>query len=196
MISYGLTRRDFQNILQLVPRLSATPMREIATTAWYGGRQFDVRILGVTPAYQEINHLEMSHGRFWQADLDRSENICVLGANTAESLFGYEEPLGRAVQLHFNFTSALFTVVGVTRSRNPSAAIGGSLEGRDYNSDVYIRWKRFGESATRSSLRDRAARKGRLVQLSQVTATVKSINEVEGAADTVRDVLARLAQGQ
>lgn len=194
VISYGLTRKDYRNILELVPEIQrATPMREIATTAWYAGRQTDVRILGITPAYQEINHLELSHGRFIeQADLDRAENVCVLGANTAEGLFGFEEPLGRTVQLHYNFTSSLFTVVGVTRSRNPSAAIGGSLEGRDFNNDVYIPLETFRQRIGDQVITSRSGTtEGELVELSQVTATVASIDEVEGAAETVRDVLSR-----
>jgi len=194
VIAYGLTRGDYYKILELVPEIEhATPMREIATMAWYSGRQTDVRILGVTPAYQEINHLEMDVGRFIeQADLDRSENICVLGSEVASELFGYEEPIGRAVQLHFNFTSALFTVVGITKSRNPSAAIGGSLEGRDYNTDVYIPLETFRQRIGDQVITSRSGTtEGELIQLSQVTATVGSIDEVEGAADTIRDLLGR-----
>jgi putative ABC transport system permease protein len=194
VIAYGLTRGDYYKMLELVPEIQrATPMREIATMAWYGGRQTDVRILGVTPAYQEINHLDMDVGRFIeQADLERSENICVLGSEVANELFGYEEPIGRAVQLHFNFTSALFTVVGITKSRNPSAAIGGSLEGRDYNTDVYIPLETFRQRIGDQVITSRSGTtEGELIELSQVTATVASIGEVEGAADTIRDLLGR-----
>ncbi len=140
VISYGLTRKDYLNILELVPEVTrATPMREITTAAWYAGRQAEVRIVGITPAYQQINHLDMASGRFLErADVERAENVCVLGSAAAESLFGYEDPVGRGVQLHYNMTSGVYTVVGVTESRLPSAAIGGSLEGRDFNSDIYI----------------------------------------------------------
>jgi putative ABC transport system permease protein len=31
-----------------------------------------------------------------------------------------------------------YTVVGVTKSRDASAAIGGSMSGQEYNSDIYI----------------------------------------------------------
>jgi len=194
VIAYGLTRKDYDTMLELVPEIQrATPMREIATMAWYGGRETDVRILGVTPAYQEINHLDLDVGRFVdQADLDRAENICVLGSDVAGELFGYEEPIGRAVQLHFNFTSALFTVVGITKSRNPSAAIGGSLEGRDYNTDVYIPLETFRQRIGDQVITSRSgSTEGELIQLSQVTATVEHIGEVEGAADTIRDILGR-----
>ncbi|MBL8851886.1 MAG: ABC transporter permease, partial [Planctomycetaceae bacterium] len=195
VISYGLTRQDYFNILELVPEIQrATPMREIVTVAWYGGRQTDIHLLGVTSAYQEINHLDLDAGRFIeQADTDRAENICVLGSDAALSLFGYEEPIGRTVQLHFNMASALFRVVGVTKSRSPSAAIGGSLEGREYNSDIYIPLETFRQRIGDQVITSRSGTtEGELVELSQITATVGSINEVEGAAGTIRELLERV----
>ena len=166
-------------------------MREISTVAWYAGREQDIRLLGVTSAYLEINHLELDYGRFIeQADMDRAENVCVLAADAALSLFGYEDPIGRTVQLHFNMAASLFTVVGVTKSRNPSAAIGGSLEGRDFNKDVYIPLESFRQRIGDQVITSRSGTtEGELVELSQVTATVASVGEVEGAANTVRDLL-------
>ena len=192
VIEYGLTRQDYYNIMELVPEIQrATPMREISTVAWYAGREQDIRLLGVTSAYLEINHLELDYGRFIeQADMDRAENVCVLAADAALSLFGYEDPIGRTVQLHFNMAASLFTVVGVTKSRNPSAAIGGSLEGRDFNKDVYIPLESFRQRIGDQVITSRSGTtEGELVELSQVTATVASVGEVEGAANTVRDLL-------
>jgi putative ABC transport system permease protein len=195
VIAYGLTRKDFLNILELVPEVQhATPMREISTMAWYGGRQTEIRLVGATPAYQQINHLQMeSGGRFLeQSDIDRAENICVLGAEAATELFPFEDALGRVVQLHYNFTSGMYTVVGVTKSRLPSAAIGGSLEGRDYNRDVYIPLDTFRQRIGDQVITSRSGgMDGELVELSQITASVADIGEVEGAADTIQTLLER-----
>lgn len=194
VISYGLTRKDYLNILELVPEVTrATPMREITTAAWYAGRQAEVRIVGITPAYQQINHLDMASGRFLErADVERAENVCVLGSAAAESLFGYEDPVGRGVQLHYNMTSGVYTVVGVTESRLPSAAIGGSLEGRDFNSDIYIPLDTFRQRIGDRVITSRSGgMDGEEVELSQITASVDDINEVEGVADTIKTLLDR-----
>ena len=194
VIAYGLTRKDYRNILELVPEVvRATPVREISTTAWYGGRQSEIRLLGATPAYQQINHLELSAGRFLeQADVDRAENVCVLGSEAAERLFGHEDPIGRAAQLHYNSTSGLYTVIGVTKSRLPSAAIGGSLEGRDYNTDVYIPLDTFRQRIGDTVITSRSGgMDGEAVELSQITASVADIREVEGVADTIKTLLDR-----
>ena len=194
VIAYGLTRKDFSNILELIPEVTrATPVREISTTAWYGGRQSEIRLLGVTPAYQQINHLELDAGRFLeQADIDRAENVCVLASDAAERLFGHEDPIGRAVQLHYNFTSGIYSVVGITKSRLPSAAIGGSLEGRDYNTDVYIPLDTFRQRIGDTVITSRSGgMDGEAVELSQITASVNDIDEVEGVADTIKTLLDR-----
>jgi putative ABC transport system permease protein len=72
----------------------------------------------------------------------------------------------------------------------PSAAIGGSLEGRDYNLDVYIPL-----DTLRSRIGDQVftarsgSREGELVQYSQFTFTVGDVSEVEEAAAIIEILL-------
>ena len=72
-----------------------------------------------------------------------------------------------------NSRAEMYTVVGQTESRTPSAWIGGSLEGRDYNLDIYIPL-----DTLRSRIGDQVftarsgSREGEGVQLRQITATL------------------------
>ena len=72
----------------------------------------------------------------------------------------------------------------------PSAAIGGSLEGRDYNFDVYIPL-----DTLRSRIGDQVftarsgSQEGESVQFSQITATVEESGEVEEAAAIIEILL-------
>ena len=195
IVEYGLTRDDYQRILDGVPTIRrAVPMREVGTVARNGGRQADIKLLGCTPAYLDINRLTVSTGRFLEdADLDRSDNVCVLGSEVADALFKYEDPLGQGVELHFNFTFAIFRVVGVTASRDPSASIGGSLEGRNFNSDVYVPFTTFRERVGDQVITTRSgnSREGELVQLSQITVSLGDVDEVEEAAGIIRFLLGR-----
>ncbi len=186
VVEYGLTEHDYDRLVAGVPTIRrAVCMREIAGVVRANAREAEIKLVGCSPEYVEINHLAMARGRFL-SDRDAREraNVCVLADQTAEILFPYEDPINRAVEIVANNKIDVYTVVGRTESRVPSAAIGGSLEGRDYNLDVYIPLEtlraRIGDQVFTARS---GSREGELVQYSQITATVSSIDEVEEAAD-------------
>ncbi|MFO0944432.1 MAG: ABC transporter permease [Planctomycetota bacterium] len=189
-VSYGLLRSDFEKIQTSIPAIvQAVPMREIIRSIRYDDRAMDARTVGCTPEYPQLNQIEMAQGRFLtDHDLAKSDNVCVIASGTAEQLFPFQNAIGRSIQIDNNF----YVVVGVTKNRMPSAAIGGSLESQDYNQDVYIplstfRW-RIGDQilTTRSG-----SREGEIVELSQITVKVMSLEDVDSTADMVREILER-----
>ncbi len=90
-------------------------------------------------------------------------------------MFPYENPLSQAIKLGSDY----YTVVGVTRKRESSAGIGGSLAAVDYNRDVYIPLNtcklRFGERIIDQRSGSRQAEE---TQLTQITIQVGSMDEV------------------
>jgi len=192
IVNYGLTRDDFDRIIASVPTIRrAVPMREVKSQAGSWGRLADVNLLGCTPQYFEINHLTMDRGRFLEdRDIKTRDNVVVIADETAQQLFPYEDPIGRTLQVLVNGSLHLFTIIGHTESRTPSAAIGGSLAGRDYNLDVYIPLSTF-----RSRIGDQVitlgsgSREGAIIQLNQITVTVGDIEEVEAAAGIIEFLL-------
>ncbi len=193
IVQYGLTELDYDRIMAGVPTIRrAVRMREIASVVRVSGREAEVRLIGCSPAYVDINHLTMARGRFLSdRDLKRRANVAVIAAQTAEKLFPYENPIGRTIEILANMKASMYNVVGQTESRMPSAAIGGSLEGRDYNLDVYIPLEtlraRIGDQVVTARS---GSREGESVQYSQITVTVGSIDEVEEAADIIGILLA------
>ena len=194
IVAYGLTRADFDRIVSTIPTIvRAVPMREIRQQARFRDRQADIKLLGCTPEYFDINHLKMDRGRFLSdRDVDRRDNVAVIGDDTAKKLFPYEDPIGKTVRIVNPNSSDFYTIVGQTASREPSAAIGGSLAGRDYNLDVYIPLSTF-----RARIGDQyinigsGTREGEIVELSQITVTVGDISQVEEAADIIHILLER-----
>ena len=87
--------------------------------------------------------------------------------------------------------------MGVTASRDPSAAIGGSLDSQDYNFDIYIPLEtlraRIGDMVFTSRS---GSREGEIVQLSQVTLTVPEMEMVEPAAEVVKNLMERYHAGK
>jgi putative ABC transport system permease protein len=114
----------------------------------------------------------------------------VLAAGTAETLFPFEDPVGNSIQVLTNQTADIYRVIGVTQQRDPSAAIGGSLEGRDYNNDVYIPMSTFrhriGDQIMQLGAGSRSAEE---VELSQVTITVENVEQVEETAAIIEILL-------
>ncbi|MEX0939386.1 MAG: ABC transporter permease [Pirellulales bacterium] len=189
-IEYGLLRDDYDRIVSNIPTVTAAvPMREIAREVRHSDRTANVKLVGCTPEYLQLNHLAVSRGRFLSdRDLETADNVAVLGDTTAQMLFPYQDPIGRTVQIGEDF----YVIVGQTAARTASAAIGGSLEARDYNQDVYIplttlRW-RIGDMVLTARS---GSREGEIVQLSQITVGVGDLSEVDGTADVISTLLER-----
>ena len=64
-LEYGLLRDDYRRIVSNIPFIrQAVPMREFRREMRYWGRTVDIHLVGCTPEYLSLNHLEMSRGRF------------------------------------------------------------------------------------------------------------------------------------
>ena len=110
----------------------------------------------------------------------------MLAEETAATLFPGENPLGEKVQID----NKAYVVIGETEHRMSSGNIGGSFSGQNYNRDIYIpldtlRW-RIGDRVV--SLRA-GSFEAEEVQLSQVTATVDSLDDVDKTADVIKTLL-------
>ncbi|MBN1854594.1 MAG: ABC transporter permease, partial [Pirellulales bacterium] len=165
----------------------AVPMREIRREVRYGERLVEARVVGCTAEYAELNRLTVELGRFvTDKDGTPPDNVAVVGATTARRLFSYENPIGKSIQINGEF----YRVIGQTAERDPTAAIGGSLDSQDYNLDVYIpletlRW-RIGDIVFTSRS---GGNEGEIVQLSQITLRVDSLDDVDETADIIRTLI-------
>jgi putative ABC transport system permease protein len=189
-LEYGLQRDDFARIVSNLPPSTleqAVPLREIRREVRRDQWTVEGRVVGCTSAYFDLNNLHMERGRFLEdRDGNPPQNVAVLGAQTAATLFPLEDPLGKSIQIDRDF----YVVIGQTAQRDPTAAIGGSLDSQDYNLDVYIpletlRW-RIGDMVFTSRS---GSREGEIVQLSQITLTVADKDMVYETAGIVRTLL-------
>ena len=190
VLRYGLLRSDYRLLADTIPTVTkAIPIREISQEVRYRHRTINARLVGCTADYYSVNHLEMLRGRFI-ADSDQAtnENVAVLAHETAETLFPYEDPIGKTVQLGSRF----FTVVGRTKDRTASAAIGGSLSGQDFNKDIYIPIHTFqvriGDQVVQRLSGSFSAED---VELNQITLQVRDSDSVIPTAEVVRETIER-----
>ena len=190
VLNYGLKYEDFERLLATVPTIKkALPIREIRKQIRYLSRALDGRVVGTTQDYADFNRLDIDKGRFLSAsDNARYENFAVLAAETAKTLFPYENPLEKSVKLGSDY----YTVIGVTKPRATSAGVGGSLAAQDFNKDVYIPLNtcklRFGERLVDSRPGSFSVEE---TQLSQITLQVHSIEEVRPSAPIIEAAVQR-----
>jgi putative ABC transport system permease protein len=177
ILNFGLKYSDYDRIVETIPTIRRVlPIREIKKQIRRGSYTIEGRVVGTTEDYADFNLLQMEKGRFLAAsDNEKYENFAVLAADTAEKLFPYEDPISQAIKLGSDY----YTVVGVTRKRESSAGIGGSLAAQDYNKDVYIPLNtcklRFGERIIDNRSGSRQAEE---TQLTQITVQVGSMDDV------------------
>ncbi|MGI9470887.1 MAG: ABC transporter permease [Rubripirellula sp.] len=186
--TYGLLRADYSRIMSNVPTItSAVPIRELKREFLVKGRTADVNLVGCTEQYLNLNRLEIARGR-WLAPHDNRENLIVLADQTAKRLFPFENPIGQKVGVQ----SDVYTVIGQTQPRAAAAAIGGSLEARDYAFDAYIPLETF-----RHRVGDQIMIRqgegfnfsGEIVELTQITLSVENLEQVDETAAIVESLL-------
>lgn len=188
--TYGLLRDDYRRIVENIPTIrNAIPMRELHFELRLGNRTADAKLVGCSEAYRELNHLEIARGR-WLKPQDRGKKVVVLADETANRLFPYENPIGRTIWVGSEF----YVVIGRTKPRTASAAIGGSLDARDYNLDAYIPIQtlrhRVGDLVMRRVGGGRGFNfVGELVELSQITVSVENIEDVDETAAIIETLL-------
>ena len=189
VLRYGLLRSDFDLLSKTIPTVEqAIPIREVSKPCRYLHREMNCRIVGCSPEYRDVNHLNMAQGRFISdEDRRKKDNLAVMAAGAAQTLFQYEDPIGKTVKV----ADKRYMVVGVTESREASAAIGCSMSGQDYNNDIYIPLEtmrvRMGDLDVDSRTGSFSAEQ---VELNQITLRISDKDQVVATAAVIRESLA------
>ena len=98
-----------------------------SATAKYGNRKAEHLIIsGETPSSGDVYDEKIVNGRYFtNSDEDRSADVVILGHDTAEDLFGEEDPTGKVVTVE----GRAFTVIGTMDKRK--SAFGGGKNPED-----------------------------------------------------------------
>ncbi len=189
VFNYGVTYNDYERIMATIPTVvGATPLREFVKHVRHLEQEIEGRIVGVNPDFIKMTSQQLEDGRFLtDADLFYRANVAVLGYQAAEKLFPYGDPIGKTVRVGEDF---YFRVVGVTSYKAPSSGTGSSLAAQDFNKDIYIPLTtdraRFGEVLSSEKQGSFTAER---IQLSQVTVTVDSMQNVKKTARALDSLL-------
>ncbi|MDY4221820.1 MAG: ABC transporter permease [Candidatus Faecousia sp.] len=111
-----LTLQELEGWLEESPLLAAVaPYKSESVVAKRGGENSTLTVYGTTPAYYEIQGLQLAMGRFLKrADVENSSYVCVLNEDAAEELVGYIDCVGQSICLN----GVEYTIVGVLASND------------------------------------------------------------------------------
>lgn len=190
LLAYGLTFADLARIESTIPTvMAAAPMREFRQTVRCQDRNLEARVVSITSEFLAQNNIELALGRgFSRRDQRRYDNVCILGAATAETLFPTQNPLGRSITIEANRRLCSFTVVGVAEPKTLSA--GSDMGDVDYSKVVFIPFNtdrvRFGrELVTRRAGSYQVER----LDMSQVTVSIDQVESVAKTAAVIRSLI-------
>ena len=93
------------------------PYQTASVVGKYGSEYASTTLYGTTPAYYDIQGMQLSMGRWLKnADIDNHSNVCVINEAAAEDLIGYLDCVGQTLILN----DVEFTVVGVLKENEDS----------------------------------------------------------------------------
>jgi putative ABC transport system permease protein len=142
-VTRDLTLEDYEALASRLPGvLHSAPVSVGNETLRYGERNRDVPILGTTPEFLKVRHIQVASGTFLPArQAEEGGNEMVLGPKVAAELFGSESPLGQVVRMG----DWRFRIVGVLTPR-------GRTMGFDLDSVVFVPVRTAMRAFNRTSL--------------------------------------------
>ena len=112
-VRFTLDDLDYiRNEVPLVKRTS--PMTDLNTQIHYDNRSFQLRVVGVYPAWQAIRRMEVADGRLLsEADQSSRARMVVIGNEVEKKLFAGQSALGNSIRI----SGLSFQVVGVMKHK-------------------------------------------------------------------------------
>src|SRR5437667_5981469 len=121
--AYGtktLSLGDYDAIKEHIPVVTnVTPQADTRVQLVSGNQNWSSFVRGVAPTYVAMKGWNIVRGgMFTDADVERANNVCVLGQTVVDQLFGSQDPIGETIRVK----DQPCVVVGVLEVKGPTAA--------------------------------------------------------------------------
>ncbi len=115
----SLTLEDYQAIKEHIPLVTnVTPQSDGRVQLVYGNQNWGTSVRGVGPEYLALKSWNLARGGMYtDVDVQRANNVCVLGQTVAEQLFGGDDPIGETIRVK----DQPCAIVGVLEPKGQSA---------------------------------------------------------------------------
>src|SRR2546422_6549686 len=120
--AYGtktFTLGDYEAIKERVSLVTnVTPQTDTRVQVVYGNQNWGTSVRGVGPEYLTLKDWKIVHGGMYtDVDVERANNVCVLGQTIVDQLFGSQDPIGETIRVK----DQPCVVVGVLEVKGQSA---------------------------------------------------------------------------
>ena len=136
-ISQGLTFKDLRTLKENLPQVDLVSARKrFRPSKIFPAVAKDLpKVMGVAPEFAQIQHLQVTAGRFFDADEAASgAAVAVLGDTAKRALFGYREAVGRYVKVNETW----FRVTGVLAGQTGYQSEVEGVQVEDPNLLIYV----------------------------------------------------------
>ena len=118
-----LTIQDAEFIAELPDVAAVSPVQTSGAQVVYGNKNLSTSMMGVYPAYTDVQNIEIEYGTFFTHSAVRNAaTYAVIGPETAEELGMPKNPVGQTIRVQ----NTPLTIIGVTKAKGDSAM--GSLD--------------------------------------------------------------------
>ena len=123
---------------------SVAPVYQRNVQVTGGSNNTNTNVTGTTPSYQTVRNWYPALGRFFnQRDLESVARVAVIGATTAKTLFGTQDPVGLTIKID----RIPFKVIGVMSEKGGGGMFGGSQDDVIFTPITTAQRRLFGTSA-------------------------------------------------
>ncbi len=123
---------------------SVAPVYQRNVQVTGGSNNTNTNVTGTTPSYQTVRNWYPALGRFFnQRDLESVARVAVIGATTAKTLFGAQDPVGLTIKID----RIPFKVIGVMSEKGGGGMFGGSQDDVIFTPITTAQRRLFGTSA-------------------------------------------------
>jgi putative ABC transport system permease protein len=115
----SLTLDDAKAITDQIPLVShVTPNVDTRSQVVFANKNWYTSLRVISPDYLFVRKVAVERGSFFgQEEIDRSENVCVLGRTVANILFANVDPIGQTIRV----SSEPCKVIGMLQAKGQSA---------------------------------------------------------------------------
>jgi putative ABC transport system permease protein len=97
-----LTLGDYEAIKEHISLVTnVTPQADTRVQVVYGNQNWGTPVRGVGPEYLALKNWKIVRGGMYtEVDVERANNICVLGQTIVDQLFGSQDPVGETIRVN------------------------------------------------------------------------------------------------
>ncbi len=112
----SITSADAKLIEKVSDVTGVTPINSVSTQVIYGNQNWNTKVQGAMPIYQNIQNWTLSEGTWYtQSDEQSAKSVALIGPTVANNLFAVsgDDPIGKSIRIG----SQTFIVKGVLTSK-------------------------------------------------------------------------------